>query len=318
MANSTNELMPIEVTAEPKGTLRYVLITPARNEAAYIEKTIESVLAQTMLPLRWVIVSDGSTDGTDDIVKKYAAKTPWLHLIRMPERRERHFAGKVYAFSAGYDAVKDLDFELIANLDGDTSFDPGYFAYLLKQFGQNARLGVAGTPFTEGSFQYDYRFTSIEHVSGQIQVFRRKCFDEIGGYKPLKTGGVDLTAVITARMKGWQTRTFVEKSFVHHRKMSTANSGTLAAAFKSGRVDYLLGCDPILHLVRSIYRLGKRRPILLDGTLGWAGYCWAVLRREKKVLPQEVVAFRRREERNRLRALLRKTLGLERGRVAGE
>ncbi len=104
--------------------LDYVLITPARNEADYIEKTLQSVVAQTHLPKRWVIVSDGSTDATDDLVQKYQEGREWLELLRLPERQERHFAAKVRAFEAGYERVKDLDFEVIGNLDGDVSFDP--------------------------------------------------------------------------------------------------------------------------------------------------------------------------------------------------
>src|ERR1017187_8213090 len=109
----------------------YVLITPARNEAQFIELTIKSVVSQTVRPLKWVIVSDGSTDGTDDIVSKYAAEYPWIELVRMPERRERHFAGKVGAFNAGYAKVKHLDYEVMGNLDGDISFDDDYFRFLL-------------------------------------------------------------------------------------------------------------------------------------------------------------------------------------------
>src|SRR5271166_5699577 len=105
----------------------YVLITAARNEAQFIELTIKSVVSQTVRPRKWVIVSDGSTDGTDDIVSKYAAEYPWIELVRMPERRERHFAGKVHAFSAGYAKVRDLDYDVIGNLDADITFDEGYF-----------------------------------------------------------------------------------------------------------------------------------------------------------------------------------------------
>src|SRR6266436_8272881 len=104
----------------------YMLITPARNEAQFIELTIKSVVAQTVRPLKWVIVSDGSTDGTDDIVAKYAAEHDWIELVRMPERRERHFAGKVYAFNAGYAKVKGLDYQIIGSLDADMSFDESY------------------------------------------------------------------------------------------------------------------------------------------------------------------------------------------------
>src|SRR5262245_276922 len=129
--------------------LKYVLITPAKNEAAYIEKTLESVVAQTILPLKWVIVSDGSTDGTDDIVKNYVRENSWIELIRMPERSERNFAGKIGAFNVGYAVVRHLDYDIIGNLDGDGSFEPDYLEYLLKQFARNRRLGVAGTNYLE-------------------------------------------------------------------------------------------------------------------------------------------------------------------------
>jgi len=130
----------------------YVLITPARNEARFIELTLQSMISQTVPPLRWVIVSDGSTDGTDDIVRNYAADHPWIVLIRMPERAERHFAGKVHAFNAGYESVKDLPIDIVGNLDGDVSFGSGHFEFLIDKMAQNPRLGVAGAPFREGTF----------------------------------------------------------------------------------------------------------------------------------------------------------------------
>ena len=152
----------------------YVLITPARNEAQFIDLTIKSVVRQTVTPLKWVIVSDGSTDSTDAIVAKYAADHSWIELVRMPARRERHFAGKVHAFNAGYARVKDLDYDVIGSLDGDISFDEDYFAFLLRKMVENSALGLVGTPFREGSnLVYDYRFVNIEHVSGACQLFRR-------------------------------------------------------------------------------------------------------------------------------------------------
>jgi len=277
----------------------YVLITPARNEAPFIELTIKSVIAQTVRPLRWVIVSDGSTDGTDDIVKKYASDYPWIELVRMPERQERHFAGKVHAFNAARTRVVDLPYEVIGNLDGDVSFDEGYFDFLLRKFAANPRLGVAGTPFREGSFQYDYRFTSIEHVSGQCQLFRRECFEQIGGYVPRKIGGIDLVAVTTARMKGWQTRTFPEKPYVHHRQMGTATATVWTTPFKVGRSDYLLGSHPVWEFSRCIYQT-TRPPILLGGSLRLAGFVWAMLSQRKKQVPDDFVTFRRKEQMRRL------------------
>jgi glycosyltransferase involved in cell wall biosynthesis len=283
--------------------LSYVLITPARNEAQFIELTLQSVVSQTVLPLRWVIVSDGSTDGTDDIVKKYMVNKPWIELLRMPERQGRHFAAKVHAFNAGYARVANLQYDIIGNLDADVSFDELYFECLLQKFAENARLGVAGTPFKEGSFQYDYRFTSIEHVSGQCQLFRRACFEEIGGYTPRKIGGIDLVAVTTARMKGWKTRTFVEKPYVHHRRMGTATANKLVAPFKVGRADYLLGSHPLWELARSVYQT-TRPPFLIGGCLRLAGFFWSMMSDGEKQVPPEFIEFRRKEQMDRLRKVV--------------
>src|SRR4030042_2582004 len=147
-------------TSSPNKMLSYVLITSARNEEEFIEQTIKSVVSQTVRPIKWVIVSDGSTDGTDDIVKKYVAEHPWIELVRMPERKERHFAGKVHAFNTGYKSVQDLEFDIVGNLDADVSLDdPTYIDFLLEKFSQDPTLGVAGAPFREGHVQYNYRFS---------------------------------------------------------------------------------------------------------------------------------------------------------------
>jgi poly-beta-1,6-N-acetyl-D-glucosamine synthase len=280
-------------------TVPYVLITPARNEAEYIELTIQSMMAQTMKPLKWVIVSDGSTDGTDDIVAKYAAELVWMELVRMPERKERHFAGKVHAFNAGLAMVAAAEFEVVGNLDGDVSFEAGHFEFLVSKFAEDARLGVAGAPFREGGLQYDYRFTSIENVWGGCQLFRRKCFEEIGGYVPVKGGCIDHIAVVSARMKGWKTRTFTEKVCIHHREMGTAQRSALAAKFKTGVKDYSVGNHTVWELFRTVYQM-KQRPVIIGGlALGW-GYTWSLLQRKQRPVSKAFVAFTRREQIARL------------------
>jgi glycosyltransferase involved in cell wall biosynthesis len=284
---------------------KYVLITPARNEAAFIELTLKSVVAQTVQPLKWIIVSDGSTDGTDEIVRKYAAENSWIELLRMPERRERNFAGKVYAFNAGYERVKALPYEVIGSLDGDTSFDPEYFSFLLEKLAGDPSLGLVGTPFQEASNQaiYDYRFVSIEHVSGACQVFRRACFEQIGGYVPVKGGGIDHIAVISARMKGWKTRTFTDKVCLHHRQMGTAERSPLVATFKTGARDYVLGGHPLWEFFRTFYQMSKK-PYILNGATMGCGYLWAMIRREPRSVSPELMAFRRGEQMQRLKKFL--------------
>jgi glycosyltransferase involved in cell wall biosynthesis len=288
--------------------LRYALITPVRNEAQFIEGTIRSVLAQTHRPERWVIVSDGSTDGTDEIIGSYLADNPWIEFLRMPERDTRHFAGKVHSFDAGYSRIRDEQFDVIGNLDGDVTFDPGYFEFLLAKFSKNPGLGVAGTRFIEKGTSYDYRFASIEHVSGQCQLFRRECFVDIGGYIPIEGGGIDWVAVMTARMKGWTTRTYLGQVFEHHRPMGTGGANVLVAWFRQGRQDYYLGGHPLWAVLRAGFQT-MRKPYVIGGVSLWLGFMHALISRTKRPISDELVQFHRREQMLRLRGLWRKALG---------
>ena len=281
----------------------YVLITPAKNEAEFIEFTIKSVVAQTVPPQKWVIVSDGSTDGTDDIVRTYTKNHPWLELVRMPERRERHFAGKVHAFNAGHARVATLDYDVIGNLDADISFERDYLANLLTKFADNPKLGVAGTPYRERNTQYDYRFASLEDVPGACQMFRRKCFEEIGGYAPIKGGLLDDIAVLSARMRGWQTRTFTDQMCLHHRETGTAQRGVLTARFGRGVQAYAVGSHPVWELFRTGYQMTKR-PYVIGGLALLSGYVWSLIRRTERPVSRELVAFQRRRQMQRLRQLV--------------
>jgi biofilm PGA synthesis N-glycosyltransferase PgaC len=285
----------------------YVLITPARNEAEFLERTIQSVVAQTVRPAKWVIVSDGSTDGTDEIVKKYAAVHPWIELVQMPERQERHFAGKALAVSAGCHKLGGTPYDVIGNLDADVSFEPDYFVFLMERFAENPRLGVAGTAFHEGKLSYNYEFVGVEHVSGMCQMFRRECFDAIGGYPTIKSGGIDLIAVLSARAKGWETRTFVEKTFVHHRIQSGALHTGLRERLYMGRKDYLLGNHPLWEIFRGVYQM-THKPYFIGGFLVLTSYFWNALRGVERTIPAELMALRRGDQMKRLKLLMQRTL----------
>ncbi|MFZ3374624.1 MAG: glycosyltransferase family 2 protein [Chthoniobacterales bacterium] len=307
-----------EVTKKP---LSYVLITPARNEAEFIEQTIGSVIAQTVLPDKWVIVSDGSTDGTDEIIQHYANQHSWIELVRMPERRDRQFAAKAHAFNTGYaylcSALRTSHsaFDLIGNLDADITFGPDYFSFLLSKFQVSPELGVAGTPFVEDHeridhHSYAHQFANSTHVSGACQMFRKKCFEEVGGYVPVKAGAIDWIAVTTARMKGWQTRTFTEKVCFHHRKLGVGSSspGKLPMWFHYGRKAYLVGGHPLWECSRGLFRM-LEKPFVLGGLWFIAGYVWTTLLRDERAVSRELMQFHRAEQMARLRQVFTRPPG---------
>jgi glycosyltransferase involved in cell wall biosynthesis len=284
--------------------MKYILITAARNEQAFIAETIHSVVVQTQLPECWIILDDGSADRTAKIVESYAQKFPWITLIRRPQRRDRHFSAKAEAVNNGFDFVKFLQFDVVGNLDADVSFQPDYMEFLMQKFSADPQLGVAGTPFTENG-DYDSQRDSFEgenFVAGPIQLFRRDCFREIGGYAASPAGGIDWIAVMTARLKGWKTKSFAEKRFHHHRSMGTAEKSELAALFAYGQKDYYLGGSPVWELFRVAYRAAKK-PFLFGGLALLSGYCWAALRKIKRPISNELVRFHRREQMKKLQAI---------------
>jgi biofilm PGA synthesis N-glycosyltransferase PgaC len=291
---------------------KYVLITPARNEVDLIEGTLKSVTAQIVPPLKWVVVSDGSTDGTDELVQKYAAQFPWIELARMPERKERNFSGKVQAFRAGQERMAGLEYDVIGNLDADITFEPDYFQFLMGKFAENPKLGVGGTPYREGNWTHDLRYHSSAHVSGACQLFRRECFEQIGGYKPVRSGGIDLIAVWSARAKGWRTQTFPEKICEHHRKMGGAQVTGFKERFHRGRMDYLLGCHPAWEVFRGLYQT-RNKPYLIGGFVIISGYFWTALSGVERTMPKELVVLRQGEQMQRLKDTFRRFLGMHRG-----
>lgn len=287
--------------------LSYVLVTPARNEEAFIENTIRSVVAQTIRPMRWIIVSDGSTDRTDEIVRSYTAMHDWIELVRMPEHRDRQFAAKANCFNAGYRLLEPLSFDLVGNLDADISFAPNYFEFLLGRFAAIPELGVAGTPYAEDvnhpeRHAYAHPAANLEHVSGACQIFRRRCFEDVGGYVPIKGGAIDWIAVTTARMKGWRTRTFLEKVCFHHRKIGTGNQGALMARFNYGRKAYYVGGHPLWEMLRGSAEMW-RRPYVISGLCFLSGYAWAWVTRMDRPVSTELIAFHRQEQISRLKQI---------------
>jgi poly-beta-1,6-N-acetyl-D-glucosamine synthase len=292
-------------------TMKYVLITPAHNEQQFIEQTLSSMLVQTAPPERWVIVDDGSTDNTAEIIESYSQRCPWIDLQRLPQREERSFSRKVHAFNAGLEQVRNLQFDVIGNLDADLSFEPDYLEFLMSKFAEDPSLGVAGTPFTEDGYDSAvHSFEGANHVAGGCQLFRRACFDKIGGYVANPAGGIDWIAVTSARMMGWKTQSFPDKRFHHYRTLGTAGKSDMAALFSYGQKDFYLGNSPIWEAFRILYR-GTKKPIGLGAASLLAGYSWAALTGTKKAVSPELMRFHRREEMRKLRAILSSLLRLK-------
>ena len=286
--------------------LKYVLITPARNEAEFIRKTLESVTTQTVVPEKWVIVDDGSTDPTADIIKDFQQRFDWIELIQQPPRSNRNFAGKADAVNLAYKSLDSIEFHVVGNLDADVSFEPGYMEFLMTKFQADPKLGVAGTPFTQDG-GYDSTRDSFEganYVAGPCQLFRLECWKDIGGYVANKAGGVDWIAVMDARMKGWTVTAFPEKRFHHYRSMGTAEKGAVGAMYDYGERAYYLGGSFIWHLFRVFYR-SFRKPYLIGAISLLSGYVAAAVRRVERPVSKEMIKFHRRDQMKRLRLVLK-------------
>lgn len=284
----------------------YVIVSAARNEEAYLENTIESVVSQTVLPRQWIIVSDGSTDGTDEIVRRHASRHPFIRLITQPPGGGRSFGSKANAVNLGYGQARSIPHDFVAVLDADVSFNSTYYENIMKRFEEDSRLGIAGGILLD---KIDGRFVrqtiSLDwSVSGPIQMFRRECFEAIGGYRPLPHGGIDAVAEMDARMRGWKVRTFTDQEVLHLRRTGAEKGGPMKTCFRDGIKEYGYGCHPAFVCVKALSRI-MDTPLLLGSLLRIAGYGAAWMRHEPPVLSPEFISSVRREQWARMTAPFR-------------
>lgn len=282
----------------------YVIITPAHNEAALIGRTAESMAAQTVRPLKWVVVNDASTDRTREMVEAQVARHPFIELVNLERAAGRHFGNKVRAFNAGMERVKDLNYDFVGNLDADISFGPVYFENLLQQFRADPKLGLAGgMVHTTVDGQFVSQEVALDSVAGAVQLFRRKCFEQVGGYHPMPLGGIDAAAEITARMHGWKTRTFPEFPVQENRFTGSVTGSPFKSRLKEGKRMYSLGYSPLFFLVRCARRL-LERPAVIGSGAALYGYLTSALGGGQRAVSQEVVNFLRKEQHSKLKRLL--------------
>lgn len=282
----------------------YVLVTPVKNEALHIERTIRSVLAQTAPPIRWIIVSDGSTDGTDEIVAGFVEVGGPIRLLRANSPAQGNFGSKVRAFRMGYEQLEGVSSDFVGNLDGDVTFEPDYFERLIEKFSRDESLGLAGGCIHEQIGEgFHARSASRDSVAGAVQFFRRDVYEAIGGYTPQAAGGIDSIAEIMVRMRGRTVRTFDDLAVRHHGRVTGGQKNILMSRFAKGRINYLLGYSPLFQFLVSLYRM-RNRPWIVGGMMMLSGYVTACIRRPPRAVSPEFVAFVRHEQRRRILARL--------------
>ncbi|HYK88576.1 MAG TPA: glycosyltransferase family A protein [Acidobacteriota bacterium] len=282
----------------PTPRRNYVVVSPVRDEAAYLRFTIESMISQTVRPQVWIIVNDGSTDGTASIIDEYARQHSWIRPLHRNNRGFRKSGGGVVeAFNDGYSALGILDWDFIVKMDGDLTFAPDYFEKSLDHFHRDRRLGIGGGVicYLENGTK---RFEPCPefHVRGATKIYRRECWDAIGGFWPAP--GWDTMDEVKANMLGWSTRSFSELHLQHHRYTGAAD-GIWGGLVKNGRANYICGYHPLFMLVKVCSRLSKR-PYLIGSVALLYGFVSGYLKKIPQVDDVQTIGFLRRQQLGRL------------------
>ena len=294
---------------------KFVIITPCYNEEDYIESVIKSVVSQNHIPEKWIIVDDGSTDTTAELIKNYTDQYSWIeYLYNEKTAGETYYSSNVYAIIAGYSSLKDWEkgankkpefkklFNYIAILDADIILCTDYYENIFTRFNTYPELGIATGTYLE---KYDDKWIEAQidrrSTPKAIQVFRRECYDKCGGYLPFKYGGEDSGIEIMARMHGWQTWSFNDIAVKHLRPVGTGNGQSLLKArFKTGYTENALGIHPVFMLLKCLKRSLSEKPLILSGIARFLGYLTAIILRKERHLPKKAMKYVRSEQINRM------------------
>ena len=280
---------------------RYVIVSPMKNEEKYVALTLQSVVSQTLLPVEWVIVNDGSTDRSREIVTRYAAAHNWIRILdvaglgsRLPE----HYGGHVVdLIDEGMRFLHSKDFDFLVKLDCDVSFTPEFFETILTAFDRNDRLGIcSGIAFAylDGVFQEEKSAPS--HTLGATKVYRRECFADIGGLVPnMGWDGID---EVKARMQGWEAWPLRELIVTHHRPEGAA-SGLLASGVERGKGSYFMGYHPVFMMARVLRRILRPR-FFTDGIGMFVGYFSSLARHDERIADPQFIRFLRQQQLRKL------------------
>ena len=278
----------------------YVVISPVRDEENHITFTLQSVISQTITPLEWVIVDDGSTDNTSGIVEQFAKQYSWIRLLHRKDRGYRKSgAGVIEAFHEGYALLRSQHWDYLVKLDGDLSFAPDYFEECFKSFVAEVELGIGGGTICQlenGQLKVDSAGDPPFHVRGATKIYRRACWEDI---KPLiQAPGWDTIDEIKANLHGWTTRTFSNLKLIQHKPTGGAD-GRWRNWFKNGRANYITGYHPLFMMLKCLKR-ALHRPLLLGSIALWTGYCSGYIRRIPQLSDKDVIHYLRQQQLRRL------------------
>lgn len=280
------------------GMTRYVIITPVRDEEKFVEATIESVIHQTTRPVEWVIVDDGSSDRTGEILDRYAAQYPWIRVVHRANRGFRKSGGGVMeAFFDGYNTLECKDWDFIVKLDGDLSFAQDYFEKCFEHFRRVPELGIGGGEIRHNiSGQLKLEETPRFHVRGATKIYRKACWEAIGGLWPAP--GWDTIDEVKANMLGWKTYTFADGYLLHHR-FTGSEDGLFRDRVKHGLICYISRYHPFFVAASCIFRIAQK-PYVIGSAGMLYGYVKAHLSHPPRVEDQRYVAFIRSQQIRRL------------------
>lgn len=279
---------------------RYIIIAPVRNEEAHLRETIESVASQTVRPVLWIIVDDGSSDRTAQIADEAARTHGWIKVVHRADRGFRRQGGGVMeTFYDGYKLMGDEPWDFLVKLDGDLSFAPDYFEKCLKKFEEDAKLGIGGGTICiegENGLRVESKGDPAFHVRGATKIYRRACWEAIGGL--LRETGWDTLDEVKANMLGWRTFTFPDLRLVHHRETGGAD-GTWKNWVKNGRANYVVGYHPLFMICKCARRI-LERPYFVVSLGLFYGYLTGYILRAPCNREPDVVRYLRRQQLRRL------------------
>ena len=281
--------------------VKYAIITPARDEEAFIEKTMASVVSQTIRPVCWIIVNDGSRDRTGEIIDKFAAQYPWIIATHRSNRGFREAGGGVIAtFYDGYAQLPSHDWDFLVKLDADLSFSTDYFERCLEEFAKDPKLGIGGGDiYHEEKAGLTLERNPSFHVRGATKIYRKECWEALGGL--IQAPGWDTIDELKANMLGWSTRTFPHLRLSHFRYTGSAD-GAWKDCIKNGRANYITGYHPIFMLLKCAARIAKKPYV--KGSIGlWWGFVSGYLRRIPRVQDQRLIRYTRVQQMRRIMML---------------